>query len=179
MQDIQNNICCMWACTILLGKSIHMFTCSVPWMTSFCSSAGATGLLWCHHPPPPRKGWSNKPLLAGCTPHNALCRMEWHLHNCVDFQSFQNLVFSLFMNPWVELGSITKSQTIGNVRCTLFTCLHTPEVAESSCTTFYISHYWILCILVPDGQPSAWEYKAYYESKRKRKGMWNRSVEQT
>jgi len=96
MQDIQDNICCMWECTIFLEKCCVHMPCSLNDQNDVILQLLQV-LLVCYGAI--YKNWSNKPLLADCTLHGTFCRMEWHLHDSVDFQR-PRTSFSLFTSPW-------------------------------------------------------------------------------
>jgi hypothetical protein len=73
MQDVQDDICCMWACIILLEKyCIHM-PCSVKDQNDLILQFLQVPLVSCGAL---HKDWSNNSLLAKCTSHIAFFRME-------------------------------------------------------------------------------------------------------
>jgi hypothetical protein len=108
-----------WAYTILLEKCCVHMPCSLKdengWYT--------TDFYGALH-----KYWSSKSLLADCTPHCTLCRVEWQLHVCVVFQrprtSFSNIM-SIFVNPFeVEMGWISKQHAVWGGPFMMYTILH-------------------------------------------------------
>ena len=70
--------------------------------------------------------WSSKGLLAGCTPHCTLCRMELHFHVYVVSQrprtSFSNF---MFINPFeVEMGWFSNLHAVWSGYCMMSTLVH-------------------------------------------------------
>jgi len=73
MQDIQDDIHCMWACTIVLEKCYVHVSYSPNDQNDLILPLLQVPLVCygsCH------KYLSNKPLLADCTPHSAFYRIE-------------------------------------------------------------------------------------------------------
>jgi hypothetical protein len=122
------------------GHSYQNPSCRTP-MTTY-----AVELLVCYDAL--NKDWSNKTLPVDCTPHGALCRMEWCLHDFVQIFGGPELCVLLFAKPLMQKWASSLNHRQSKVA--QYWCANCKKSWQISC---------LCCLLQQWGSVPLWFHK--------------------
>jgi hypothetical protein len=111
MQDVRDDVRCMWEYTVMLEKCCVHMPCSLNDQNDLILQLVQVPVVSYSAL---NKDWCNKTLLADCTPHSAFCRLEWRLfYSMWIFRGPEPRVF-LFTHPsrWNSDLSLNHRQSV-------------------------------------------------------------------